>query len=150
MKLRRRPYCGVIFLVATAVSAQTGPAHILQLQTHSKPWAAGASGLVNMNLVIKDGFKIPKRPLPKIQIDSAPNFEIKGELNFIEEGRGNDPEYFNSFKPLALQVRAADSAKPGRYSLGGKFVYFYCSDKEKYCSRAVENVEIPIEILAKK
>jgi hypothetical protein len=133
-----------------AVFAQTGPTGVLQLQSHSKPWAAGASGLVNINLVIKEGFKIPKRPLPKIQIDPASDFEIKGALNFVEEGQGNDPDYFNSFKPLVIQVRATDATKPGRYSLGGKFVYFYCSNKEKYCSRAIESVQIPIEILAKK
>jgi len=140
----------LILVMTVVVFPQTGATGVLQLQPHSKPWPAGASGMVNISLVIKEGFKIPKRPLPRIQIDSAPDFEIKGELNFIEEERGKDPEYFNSFKPLVIQVKAADSTKPGRYSLGGKFVYFYCSDKDKYCSRAVESVQIPVEILAKK
>lgn len=150
MKLLSRLCVCLLFIASTIVPAQTGPSGVLQLQPRSKPWAAGASGLVNISLVIKEGFKIPKRPLPKIQIEPASDFTVNGELNFIEEGKGKDPEYFNSFKPLVVEVRAADSTKPGRYSLGGRLVYFYCSDKEKYCSRAVENVEIPIEILAKK
>jgi len=130
--------------------SQSGPKGILQLQTVSKPWPANSSGTVNISVSIKEGFKIPKRPSPKFQIDPAPEFEVKGETNFTEEGRGKDPEYFNSFKPMSLQVVTAKTTAPGQYSLNGRLVYFYCSDKEKYCSRSVEGVRIPIEIVAGK
>jgi hypothetical protein len=100
--------------------------------------------------MIKEDFKIPKRPSPKLQINPTPEFEVKGETNFAEEGQAKDPEYFNAFKPMTLQVVAARTTAPGRYALSGKLVYFYCSDKEKYCSRAVETVQIPIEIVAGK
>jgi hypothetical protein len=136
---------------AMAAWAQSGPAAgVLLLHSNSKPWPVSETGLVNISIFIKEGFKIPKRPSPKLQISSTPEFEIKGEIRFAEEGQGKDPEYFNAFKPMALEVVAAKSTLPGRYSLPGKFVYFYCSDKERYCSRSVETVHIPIEIIAKK
>ena len=130
--------------------SQSLPTGILQLQTRSKPWPANSSGTVNINVVIKEGFKIPKRPSPKLQITPAPEFEVKGETNFVEEGQGKDPEYFNAFRPISLQVRTTQAKEPGQYSLSGKFVYFYCAEKEKYCSRSVETVQIPIEIAGNK
>ena len=138
------------FIVCLVSYSQSGPTGILQLQTSSKPWPSNTSGTVNISVIIKEGFKIPKRPLPKLQIDPTPEFEVKGETNFIEEGQGKDPEYFNAFKPMSLQVKTTQTKEPGRYSLDGKFVYFYCADREKYCSRSVETVQIPIEIAAGK
>jgi hypothetical protein len=138
------------FVLCLVSYPQSGPPGILQLQTRSKPWPANSTGNVNISVIIKEGFKIPKRPLPKLQINPTSGFEVKGETNFTEEGRGKDPEYFNAFKPMSLQIAATKTTEPGRYSLSGKFVYFYCSDREKYCSRSVENVQIPIEIVAGK
>jgi hypothetical protein len=137
-------------VIGLAAYSQSGPGGVLQLQTSSKPWPSGSSGTVNIKLVIKEGFKIPKRPSPKLQVLSTPDFEVKGETSLIEEGQGKDPEYFNAFKPISVQVRTAQKKEPGRYSLDGKFIYFYCSDREKYCSRSVETVQIPIEIEAGK
>jgi hypothetical protein len=138
------------FAICLVSHSQSGPTGILQLQTNSKPWPANSTGIVNINAMIKEDFKIPKKPSPKLQINPTPEFEVKGETNFTEEGQGKDPEYFNAFKPMTLQVVATRTTAPGRYTLGGKLVYFYCSDKEKYCSRAVETVQIPIEIVAGK
>jgi hypothetical protein len=143
---------GVFFgcFAAVVTGAQNERAGILELQTSSKPWPANSSGVVNLSAIIREGFKIPKRPSPKIQIDPTPRFEVRGEVSFTEEGQGKDPEYFNAFKPMSLQVLANKTTQPGRYSLTGKFVYFYCSERDKYCSRAVESVSIPIEIVAAK
>jgi hypothetical protein len=138
------------FLMGSAVYGQTRSPQVLQLQCDLEPLAAGVDGLLNINLVIKEGFKIPKRPAPRIKISSPPQFEVKGDLNFLEEGKSKDPEYFNGFKPLTLHIKPASTTKPGKYSLGGEFVYFYCSEKDKYCSRTAENLQIPLEVVAKE
>ncbi len=138
-------------LFAVAVTrAQSERTGILELQTSSKPWPPNSSGVVNISATIKEGFKIPKRPSPKLQIDATPRFEVRGEAMFIEDGQGKEPDYFNAFKPMSLQAVATRPVEPGRYSLTGKLVYFYCSEREKYCSRTVESVSIPIEIVAGK
>ena len=147
----KRAFAFLVVLALCRVSyPESLPTGILQLQSRSKPWPANSTGIVNINVVIKEGFKIPKRPSPKLQITPVPEFEVRGETNFVEEGQGKDPEYFNAFKPISLQVRTTQAKDPGQYSLSGKFVYFYCAEKEKYCSRSVETVQIPIEIAASK
>jgi hypothetical protein len=138
------------FLIGPALNGQTRSPQVLLLQYDLNPLAAGVDGLLNINLVIKDGFKVPKRPAPKIKITPSSEFEVRGDLIFLEEGKGKDPEYFNGFKPLALHIKPATTTKPGKYSLGGEFVYFYCSEKDKYCSRSAENLQIPLEVVAKK
>ena len=137
-------------LVCCIALAQTGGAGALQLQTNSRPWPANSSGVVNISMAIKEGFKVPKRPSPKLQIDPTDAFEITGDTSFTEEGQGKDPEYFHAFKPISLQLVSAKTTQPGRYTLSAKFTYFYCSESEKYCSRSVEKISIPIELMAAK
>ena len=150
MKLGLVSFVIVGTLVCSIALAQAGGAGALQLQTNSRPWPANSSGVVNINVTIKEGFKIPKRPSPRLQIDPAGAFEVTGDTSFMEEGQGKDPEYFHAFKPMSLQLAAAKTTQPGRYTLSGKFTYFYCSESEKYCSRSVEKVSIPIELMAAK
>jgi hypothetical protein len=138
------------FLLGPDVYGQARSPQVLQLQYESKPLAAGVDGLLNINLVKKDGFKVPKRPAPRIKLSPSSQFEIKGDLNFLEEGKGEDPEYFNGFKPLTVHIKPASTTKPGKYSLGAEFVYFYCSEKDKYCSRTTETLQIPLEVVAQK
>jgi hypothetical protein len=138
------------FLIGTALDGQPRSPQVLLLQYDLKPLAAGVDGLLNINLVIKEGFKVPKRPAPKIKISPSSEFEITGALMFLEEGKNKDPEYFNGFKPLTLHIKPASTTKPGKYSLGGELIYFYCSEKDKYCSRSAENLQIPLEVVANK
>ncbi len=67
-------------------------------------------------------------------------------MRLLEEGTGKDPEYFEAVRPLSLQLISSRSAQRGQYLLEGKFTYFYCSEKDKYCSRSVESLRIPIEV----
>lgn len=138
------------FLTGPAVYGQTRSPQVLQLQYELKPLVAGVDGVLNINMAIREGFKVPKRPQPRIKISPSSEFEIKGDLIFLEEGKGKDPEYFNGFKPLTLHIKPSSATKPGKYSLGGEILYFYCSEKDKYCSRNTENLQIPLEVIAKK
>jgi len=140
----------LVFLLGPYIYGQTRSPQVLQLQYELKPLAAGVDGLLNISLVKKDGFKVPKRPAPRIKISPSSEFEIKGDLIFLEEGKGKDPEYANGFKPLTLHIKPAITTKPGKYSLGAEFVYFYCSEKDKYCSRTTETLQIPLEVVAKE
>jgi hypothetical protein len=141
---------GMIFLDTLTTAPQTASAQVIQVQSTAKPLVAGSNGIVNIHLMIKEGFKIPRKPAPKIQIDSTPPFEVKGDLNLVGESQNEAPEYFKQFKVLALQVKVADTISAGKYSLKGKLAYFYCSEKDKYCSRAIENLQLPLEVLDKQ
>ncbi len=136
--------------LSLVVHGQVGATEVLQVQSNSKPVPAGVRGSVEMHFVIKQGFKIPKKPAPKMHIIPRPEFEVKGDLSFAEEGPAKDTEYFSKIKSLNLHFTPASGTGPGKYRLDGKLVYFYCSEEDKYCSRAVESIQIPIEVVAKK
>jgi hypothetical protein len=60
-----------------------------------------------------------------------------------------DSDYFGGFNPLELRIAPAKATQAGKYSLEAKLTYFYCSEQDKYCSRSVETLAIPIEVSKK-
>ncbi len=138
-------WCLPLFVLA-AFSSLAEASPVIQLQFVSSGVVAGESGNLLIRFKISSGFKIPKRPPPKIQLNSSTDLEVRGDLRLLEEGTGKDPEYFEAVRPLSLQLISSRSAQRGQYLLEGKFTYFYCSEKDKYCSRSVESLRIPIEV----
>ena len=138
-----------LLVLATFPSLGTTPP-VIQLQYVSRPVTAGQSGNLMIHFKISDGFKIPKQPSPKVQLMSSAELEVQGNLLLMEEGTGKDPAYFNALRPLSIQLTPSRTAKRGQHLLEGKFIYFYCSEKEKYCSRSVENLQIPVEVADEK
>jgi hypothetical protein len=99
-----------------------------------------------MDLSVKEGFKVAKRPAPKLQLNSTPSFVITLSTGFVESVPGEDPDYFGGFRPVELKVVPSKTTRRGKYALEAKLTYFYCAEREKYCSRSVENLTIPIEV----
>ena len=137
-------YLPLLVFGAFADKAESAP--IIALQFVSSNVVAGGSGNLSIRFKISNGFKIPKQPSPKIQLNSSTDLEIRGDLGLQEEGTGRDPEYFNGLKPLSVELVSSANVQRGQHWLEGKFTYFFCSDKDKYCSRSVENLRIPIEV----
>jgi uncharacterized protein (DUF58 family) len=133
-------------VVPLTVSAQLAPANVLEHRLSSSPVAAGKEGRVRMDLSVKEGFKVAKRPAPKLQLNSTPSFGLTLSTGFVESAPGKDPDYFGGFGPVELKVIPAKATKAGRYELEAKLTYFYCAEQEKYCSRSIENLTIPIEV----
>jgi hypothetical protein len=127
---------------------QMGPAGILQPRYSRQTLAPGVEGRLQVELTVKDGFKVAKRPAPKLQIKMASQFNVFVG-GFEESVASKDDQYFGGFKPLELKIAPAKATQPGKYSLEAKLTYFYCSEQEKYCSRSVESLAIPVEVAAK-
>ncbi|MEW5979236.1 MAG: hypothetical protein AB1898_25870 [Acidobacteriota bacterium] len=144
--------CAVPLVVALAVAVygQQGPANVLKIRPEANPIVRGKPSVVTLAFEIKPGFKIAKRPSPKLQLTAPEGMEVRGSLGLDEGGHPKDPEYFGAIKPLSLQVSAGTEVSPGQQKLSGKFVYFYCSEAEKYCSRSVEEVVVPLEVRASR
>lgn len=130
------------------IVGQTGPSGILQARYSPLPLAAGVEGKLQITLAVKDGFKVAKRPAPRLQIDPTTHFEVVVG-GFSESVPSKDAEYYGAFKPLDLKIVPAMTTKAGKYSLEGKLTYFYCSEQDKYCSRSVEALVIPVEVSEK-
>jgi hypothetical protein len=127
------------------LNGQTNPAKILELRYSRQPIAAGVEGRLQIDLGVKEGYKVAKRPAPKLQVSPTTQFSI-AVGGFSESVANRDAEYFGGFKPLELKILPAKMTEAGKYSLEGKLTYFYCSERDKYCSRSVETVTIPIEV----
>ncbi len=140
----------LVLLLPRGIQSQAPTAGVLLAQFSSSRMVAGDESLVRIGFTIKDGFKISKRPSPKFQPNPNPEFEIKIPVIFSDIKESGDPEYFSGLKPLELHLVPAKATKPGRYSIEAKLTYFYCSEKDKYCSRSMENLKIPIEVIREK
>lgn len=137
-----------IISLAPPVDGQTGSAGILRPSYAQQSLLLGAEGKVHVELAVKDGFKIAKRPAPKLQISPTSQFDVVVG-GFSEHTANKDADYFGEFKPLELRISPAKTTPAGKYSLDAKLTYFYCSEKEKYCSRSVEALAIPVEVAKK-
>ena len=130
------------------VDAQTGPAGILQPRYLQQTLRSGVEGKLHVELAVKDGFKVARRPAPKLQINPTSQFDVVvGAFN--ESIASKDADYFGGFKPLELRIAPAKTTPAGKYSLDAKLTYFYCSERDKYCSRSVEALAIPVEVAKK-
>ena len=130
------------------IGGQTGPARILQSRYTEKAVASGVEGKLQIELAVKEGFKVAKRPAPKLQINPTTQFDVVVG-GFSESVASKDSEYFGGFRPLELKILPATTTPVGKYSLEAKLTYFYCSERDKYCSRSVEALAIPVEVAKK-
>jgi hypothetical protein len=129
--------------------SQTSPARVLALHTNAQVLQSGVAGIVRIDLTVKPGFKIAKRPAPKLELEPNPSFQVD-KSGFSESGSGKDPDYFGGFKSLELKIIPAKTIKVGKHFLEGKLTYFYCSEQEKYCSRSMEPFAVAVEVVEKK
>ena len=130
------------------LGGQTGPAGILQARFSKQAVASGVEGKLQIDLAVKEGFKVAKRPAPKLQINPHARFEVVVG-GFNESIASKDADYFGGFKPLEVRIAPAKTTQAGKYSLEAKLMYFYCSEIDKYCSRSVEALTIPVEVANK-
>ena len=88
---------------------------------------SGVEGKLHVELAVKDGFKVAKRPAPKLQINPTTQFDVVVG-GFNESIASKDADYFGGFKPLELRIAPAKTTPAGKYSLDAKLTYFYCSE----------------------
>ena len=130
------------------IGGQTGPARILQPRYSQQAVASGVEGKLQIELAVKEGFKVAKRPAPKLQINPTTQFDVVVG-GFSESVASKDAEYFGGFRPLELRIVPAKTTQAGKHVLEAKLTYFYCSEQDKYCSRSVEALTIPVEVAKK-
>lgn len=91
-------------------------------------------------------------PIEDIHINTIPIFEFRLDKNSLFEIVGNprfqknEKKYLDIAKPIEFSIKAKKGTKPGKQMLKGKLNYFYCSDKEGWCNRFTQPVEVSIEV----
>ncbi len=91
-------------------------------------------------------------PLDGIHINTVPNIELKLEKDSPFELSGKpkfsktDKDYLDVSKPFIVTLKSKKNSTKGPAVIKGKLNYFYCSDKDGWCNRFSQPVEINIEI----
>src|SRR5215510_7789275 len=85
--------CAVGLTLTLVLSGQTNPAKILEPRYSRQPIAAGAEGRLQIGLIVREGFKVAKRPAPKLQLSPTTQFSV-AVGGFSERGASRDADYF--------------------------------------------------------
>lgn len=89
-----------------------------------------------------DGIHINTEPMFELKLDKDSPFEVTGEPRYSKNEKG----YLEIKKPIEFSLKTKDGVKPGKYQLKAKFFYFYCSDKEGWCNRFSQPVDLTITV----
>ncbi|MFN8005603.1 MAG: hypothetical protein U0V70_00965 [Terriglobia bacterium] len=142
----------LLLLAFTFIPSARGQSNsdiVLQHRVIANRLTAGEAGTVTLELSVEKGFKLGKRPAPKLQFTPNPNFQVTNRVSFEEASAGKDPEYFGEIKPLKISILPKKDLRTGEYDMDGKISFIYCSEKENYCARSSTDIKIPL-IIAEK
>jgi hypothetical protein len=108
-----------------------------EVSMKQKSLKAGATGQILVSLQPKKGIHINLDQPIQIKMDSAEVIASVGkpEIPVIDTS-------YDASKPIRLRVTISKNAKPGKFSLRGTVIYFYCSDTEGWCSRFKQPIDV--------
>ncbi len=106
-----------------------------------KSLKAGATGQILVLLQPKKGIHINLDQPIQIKMDSSEVIASVGkpEIPMIDT-------LYDASKPIRLPVIISKNARPGKFTLRGTVVYFYCSETEGWCSRFKQPIDIPCTV----
>jgi hypothetical protein len=89
------------------------------------------------------GIHINTNPLFELKLEKNSPFEVVGKARFQK----NEKEYLDHKKPLEFSIKPKKGTKAGDQKLKGKLNYFYCSDKEGWCNRFSQTIDLTINVI---
>jgi len=102
---------------------------------------AGSSIEMLISLKPVDGIHINLKPAIELTLDSLSSAALSGTMK-IPKG----PEYLDTSSPITQRILLAKKVKPGNVALKGMLTYYYCSDKEGWCSKFKQPIEITLTV----
>lgn len=130
------------FLTAAEKNIFTTNDHVkVEMQFPSKISLA-KNGVIKLFLSPNDGIHINTEPMFELKLEKDSHFELAGDPRFAK----NEKEYLDTGKPIEYTVKVKNGIPPGKYSLTAKFYYFYCSDKEGWCNRFTQPIDLTITV----
>jgi hypothetical protein len=100
--------------------------------------------IINFQLSPNEGIHVNSKPEFEFVIDKTSPFEFVAEEATFKT---NDKGYVDASAPIQYVIKPKLNTKPGKYSLKGKFNYFFCSDKEGWCNRHSQSIELPLQVV---
>jgi hypothetical protein len=138
----------LIIVPKTAVSGAT--------PTRQNPWVRSAISVVpakvhagsavNLKVLLtpKAGIHIVVQPPIGVTLDSS---AVVASAAKPEVPVAKDNEHLDSAKPITVAVTLAGNVKPGKVSVKGMLVYYYCSDAEGTCNKFKEPFEVRLNVV---
>ncbi|RCK74579.1 MAG: hypothetical protein IGBAC_1527 [Ignavibacteriae bacterium] len=94
-----------------------------------------------LNFFPKAGIHINIDPPIELQLDNK-----IATLKKLELSKSKNSEYLDHNKPIVQSIKLNKNLKPGKIKLTGNLTYFYCSEKDGWCSKAEQSIELNITI----
>ncbi len=101
----------------------------------------GATIDLAMKFTPVEGIHINLQPPLDFKADTASQVPLSGGL-VLPKGS----PYLNTSAPVVQRFTIPKDAKPGRLTLKGTLIYFYCSDKDGWCSKYKQAVELSLTV----
>ncbi len=137
-------FSAVFFLMFIPIEKKelTDNAHVKITVEASQKIGKAKSGKISFLLSPAEGIHINTNPAFDFVLEKNSSFEVKGEPIF----KKNKNLYLATSSPVIYTFIAKEGVGPGTQTLKGSFRYFYCSDKEGWCNRHVQPIEVLVEI----
>jgi hypothetical protein len=102
----------------------------------------GSSSTISFQLEPLIGIHINTNPMFEFVLDKNSNFEIAGKPQFDKNAKG----YLDTVHPILFSVTTKKGTAPGKIILKGSLRYFFCSEKDGWCNRYAQPIEVSIEV----
>ena len=106
----------------------------------------GGTGEILISLKPQKGIHINLQPPLNITFDDDSTATLSGTM-VVPSVKKDTVEYFDSSKPIKQSFTLAKQLRPGKVSLKGAFVYFFCSDAEGWCSRFKQPFTVEVTVV---
>ena len=135
-------FFGILFLAAQFGNIDGLPPILTASFKSPAPIHAAKRGEVVASFTALKDYAIDRTPPMTLKLTSVPGVTI-GESKLVEAvGDRNSKEQF--YKELPKVKVSLTVAKPGQYIIPGKLTYFFCNEKDGFCSRQILDVKIPV------
>jgi hypothetical protein len=138
----------LLALLLAAVSAEAGLVRLtgnksvaLEVSLQDTLVAAGDTIAMAVRFRPVEGIHINLQPPLDFKRDTSSSAALAGGL-VLPKGE----PYLNTNAPVVQRFVVPRGAKPGRLALKGMLTYFYCSDKEGWCSKYKQPVELSVTV----
>ena len=103
--------------------------------------ASGAAGEMAISFAPAAGIHVNSTPAPEFTLDSSSLASLSGRLTFPK-----GTQYLKPASAVKQRFQLSRGAKPGPVTLKGTLTYYFCSDKEGWCSKYKQPVEIALTV----
>lgn len=133
----------MMFFVPIELQTFSNNQHVsVELRSPEKILISAAGELVFF-LTPNEGIHINTNPIFELRLEKNSPFEVVGNPLFQK----NDKEYLDHAQPVRFSIKPKKGSTFGKQSLKGKLNYFYCSDRDGWCNRFTQPIELRLEIV---